>query len=1809
MSDAEVVGVITEEDGRPVSDVLVEAIEADGETQQVVASDWSSASSQYDNHEQVGGFRLVLDPGQYTLRVSRDENSQLYGGQRAIVLTVEAGQYLDLEDIAIAPVPEGRLVGLSGSVEDLDDAPIAGRWVTLFRLQRGGQQFVHLGAEPTGTDGSFSFEAAPVGKDLVACVQTSGWENSCGPEGLSLGQAAAFRIPAETTDTHVLDAPLLDPTVVVRARVSNTDGTPYQENDVVLWQRHEWGGHRGVSGWTDASGMVSFRGVHPGNGYFLCFSLEEMLCADGVTQLSEAMTFEVPSSSASFTAPDLVMPFGASVTGSVVDAQDRAVHDARVTLYHENGSGSWRPMFSARSGMDGSFTLLRRAEAGRYSVCVYVAGATTDFCSSGGETGQFPGHDGGLELASEPSTHVLESPLVVPAAVRVTGTVVDQQGQPRPYRHVELRRPQWYGSGGYAEHEGWTSTDEFGSYSFSVIPGEDPMTVCSYGGEGLECLGGGTDPMRSETFTVDGEADVLDVPDLRTTDYGARCGEVMTNGTLSMGLGCNGQLGAGGGYSSDDSRPLVGLAMDGGPDAVAVECLCEGWGVADSSTGRFGTASGHQGSSVQRLSFVPGAGSNDPTTSTTYAAGTFQVTHEAVQSVSSNAYLLRVRITNVGDHDTELRYRRVVDWDVAPTAFDEIVSMETGDLPEIVFASNDGFADPNPLSRLSTRGAKGNFAGYGPKDQGSLMDFDFGRLGAGETKAFTLAYGAAESETDAEAVLDQLGAKAYSVATASSGDVRPAYFLAYGVDDEQSQTAPTAVADDVVVAEGGVVEIDVLANDLDPQGGQLVVTGASGAQHGSVMCGSETCTYQHDGGGSTSDRFRYTIRNEYGETAVGVVRIEVEELAASADLVTAPGVSPDSGLATGDEVVVVPGEYANEQGDLVRSYAWYADFDGDVEALGSGTSLTIPSWAEGARIFVEETVRAVGYAPLVTRSAVTDVVAGRPRLFAQAQPTFDSTPVVGEPVSATAATWNEDPDAIEHVWYVDWHEVPAGDPRLSEGGSVFTPAPGDAGARLWLELTATKEGHQDGYAWASAYRISAADEQHAAVRVLVTDPDGAAVPNAWVIACGDDRGCFEMNQSATPGTFVGDLAVAEEGSAFDLSVYPSSGNLLSTTREIVVEPSEVARVIEVQLKAPAPTPPNATFNAGGGTREVDGGTIPLGYVGQPAAFEITGCASVERPTWTVTFANDAEPMTGDLTVVEAGVEVSTYTAEIPGFTSSGSATVSTNVPATCGEEPTEFTIYIDPAGIVTDQFGRPIESAEVTLLQERATGFEVVADGDEAVMDPTVNTKNPSLTDTTGFFRWDVAAGTYRVRVTRASSGGASCDVVTSDDLVVPPPRLDLLVKTTCAGASLPVPTVSPTVDRAPVVGQEVTVRDGSWEDAMVVTGYQWMRNMATIPGATGATYMVDDEDKGKALSVRLTVQRPSYTQENGAGRTVSFEAFAHQVSAGTVPAGDTGGGGGGGGGTPPPPAVAPVNTVAPSVTGAAKVGEVLAAEPGTWDTEGLTFAYQWLRDGEAIAGATASVYSATEDDLAESVAVRVTATKTGRPDGKATSAPVVVGLGDAPTVVEAPVISGEPEVGEQLSVSEGTWSTEGLAFTYQWARDGAPIDGATGAAYTVVEADRDRVVGVLVTATKAGYADGSAVVAGVEVPGGEDPEPEEPASSTTKVKVLDRPVRAGERAVVKVAVRTVGDVVPTGTVRVKVMGGKEITRNLGEADDGVRTLKLPKLAVGKHRVKVFFLGSDEVEASRAKVLMVRVRPAKAGARAEAPGRSVADLW
>jgi hypothetical protein len=78
-----------------------------------------------------------------------------------------------------------------------------------------------------------------------------------------------------------------------------------------------------------------------------------------------------------------------------------------------------------------------------------------------------------------------------------------------------------------------------------------------------------------------------------------------------------------------------------------------------------------------------------------------------------------------------------------------------------------------------------------------------------------------------------------------------------------------------------------------------------------------------------------------------------------------------------------------------------------------------------------------------------------------------------------------------------------------------------------------------------------------------------------------------------------------------------------------------------------------------------------------------------------------------------------------------------------------------------------------------------------------------------------------------------------------------------------------------------------------------------------------------------------------------------------------------------------------------------------------------------------------------------------------------------APTNSAAPTISGTPQVGQTLTASPGTWTSQTTpTFTYQWQRcdtagnNCAAIAGATAQTYTVQSADVDKTLRVVVTAT-----------------------------------------------------------------------------------------------------------------------------------------------
>jgi serine protease len=76
-----------------------------------------------------------------------------------------------------------------------------------------------------------------------------------------------------------------------------------------------------------------------------------------------------------------------------------------------------------------------------------------------------------------------------------------------------------------------------------------------------------------------------------------------------------------------------------------------------------------------------------------------------------------------------------------------------------------------------------------------------------------------------------------------------------------------------------------------------------------------------------------------------------------------------------------------------------------------------------------------------------------------------------------------------------------------------------------------------------------------------------------------------------------------------------------------------------------------------------------------------------------------------------------------------------------------------------------------------------------------------------------------------------------------------------------------------------------------------------------------------------------------------------------------------------------------PALVGGSTIGATLSFTPGRWNGHPDSVTYQWLRDGAAIAGATAASYELTGADLGRTLTVRSTAHTQGYPDFSGLSA------------------------------------------------------------------------------------------------------------------------------------------------------------------------------------------------------------------------------
>lgn len=301
-----------------------------------------------------------------------------------------------------------------------------------------------------------------------------------------------------------------------------------------------------------------------------------------------------------------------------------------------------------------------------------------------------------------------------------------------------------------------------------------------------------------------------------------------------------------------------------------------------------------------------------------------------------------------------------------------------------------------------------------------------------------------------------------------------------------------------------------------------------------------------------------------------------------------------------------------------------------------------------------------------------------------------------------------------------------------------------------------------------------------------------------------------------------------------------------------------------------------------------------------------------------------------------------------------------------------------------------------------------------------------------------VPGATYRTFLPRAAHVGQSLQLAVTATKSGYRATTARSAKTAAVAPGVLTNSAPPAISGTPQVGVQLTATPGTWSPT-ATNGYQWLANGTPIAGATTSVLTPTAAERGRAISVRVTAARTGYTTATSTSSVTS--------------------------------AVAPgvfTNSAPPSIAGTPQVGIELAASPGAWSPS-ATYGYQWLADGTPIAGATASTFIPTADQLRATISVQVTARQDGYTDMALTSpATAAVAPGTFLNTVD-PTVVGTAKVGVPLSVNPGQWSPS-ATFDYQWLADGEAIEGANAATYTPTPAEYQRKLAVQVSAMRRGY-------------------------------------------------------------------------------------------------------------------------------------------
>jgi len=222
---------------------------------------------------------------------------------------------------------------------------------------------------------------------------------------------------------------------------------------------------------------------------------------------------------------------------------------------------------------------------------------------------------------------------------------------------------------------------------------------------------------------------------------------------------------------------------------------------------------------------------------------------------------------------------------------------------------------------------------------------------------------------------------------------------------------------------------------------------------------------------------------------------------------------------------------------------------------------------------------------------------------------------------------------------------------------------------------------------------------------------------------------------------------------------------------------------------------------------------------------------------------------------------------------------------------------------------------------------------------------------------------------------------------------------------------------------------------------FQWYRGATKIADAVDNDYYQLPGDKGKKISVKVTVSGLGYTTwtKQSSTKLVTGSPLLQgtkepQISS---PEGELVGG-----------------TVLTASTGGTWTAEAEGAQLQLAAGE-VAYGYQWFIGTTAVKGATKSTYTVPNSAANKGIKVVVTGTLAGFAPTQRSSEPVFVGYKTWVTLPEAISISGSFVKGQKLVAAVPVTSPSGATVTYRWIDGNEKVlKGQTSRIHTVTAAD-----------------------------------------------------------------------------------------------------------------------------------------------------------